>query len=334
MSHNNQTIWSTLAQAISGKETNLEGFDDETIIDNVNLNGIGPLLDHHVHLGTIGGLSDTVCSHFRQESRAQATFTLLLDDSTRKILDLLDQHKIPVLLLKGTPVAHLYYENPYQRSRCDTDIYIGEEHTKISAELLASRGYMVSGLETRKHSSKQFVAAKIALKDILMHFDVHFKLSNRVMFRSSLPFEDCYKNRQAVTALGPNAYALSPVDLLLHACIHRIAHGRNTERNRLIWLYDIHLLVESMDEAELTRFREKALQRSIGVLCADALEVSNGLFNTKLPPELIEELKGNKKNEPSARLIHSIKLRWAWADMQSLKGIKEKAAFAKELLFG
>ena len=115
---------------------------------------------------------------------------------------------------------------------------------------------------------------------------------------------------------------------------HRIAHGRNTERNRLIWLYDIHLLVESMDEAELTRFHEKALQRSIGVLCADALEVINGLFNTKLPPELIEELKGNKKNEPSARLIHSIKLRWAWADMQSLKGIKEKAAFAKELLFG
>ena len=333
MSHTNQTIWSALAQAISGKKTSLEGFDDETIIDNVNLNGVGPLLDHHVHLGTISGLSDTVCSHLRHVSRAQASFTLLLDDSTRKTLDLLDQHKIPVLLLKGTPVAHLYYENPYQRSRCDTDIYIGEEHTKISAELLASHGYVVSGLETRKHSSKQFVAAKIALQDVHMHFDVHFKLSNRVMFRATLPFEDCYKNRQAVAALGPNAYALSPVDLLLHACIHRIAHGRNTERDRLIWLYDIHLLVEAMNESELEQFKNKAIDRLVGVLCADAIEVAQGIFGTIRPENFLVGLRENEKNEPSAKLIHSSKLRWAWEDMQSLKGVREKTAFAKELLF-
>jgi hypothetical protein len=333
LSNSNQTLWKTLAKAISGEEISLKDFDDEVILNAAITHGIIPLLHHQLHQGTLTGLSEAVCAKLSQRSRSQAALDMLLNNSSRKTLDLLAEHQVPVLLLKGTPVAHLCYEESYQRPRCDTDLYISEEDTRKTAALLADLGYQVSGLGSRKHSSKQFGATAVALQKAHAQFDIHWKLSNRVMFRATLPFEDCYQNRQAVTALGTNAYALAPVDLLLHACIHRIAHGRNTERDRLIWLYDIHLLVEAMDEMELEGFKDKAVERLVGVLCADAIEVAQELFGTRLPEDYLMGLTENEKNEPTAKLIHSSKLRWAWEDMWSLKGIKKKVSFAKELLF-
>ena len=153
------------------------------------------------------------------------------------------------------------------------------------------------------------------------------------MFRKTLPFKECFQTKQPVTALGPNAHALSKIDLLVHACIHRIAHGRNTERNRLIWLYDIHLMVETMGDDERNEFLNKVQQRAVAVLCADALETCQAIFNTRLPEGFLVKLKANFKNEPSAKLINAAKLRWAWEDMQSLGSISEKVAFARELLF-
>jgi hypothetical protein len=333
LSHTNPTLWKTLAKAISGEQISLKDFDDEAILNAANTHGIVPFLDHQIHQGTLTGLSDAVCKKLSQLSKSQAAQDLLLNNCTRKTLDLLAQHQLPVLLLKGTPVAQLYYEQPYQRSRCDTDLYIREQDTKATAELLTQNGYQVSGLGKRKYSSKQFDASIGSFQQAQTHFDIHWKLSNRVMFRATLPFEDCYQNRQAVKTLGPSAYTLSAVDLLLHACIHRIAHGRNTERDRLIWLYDVHQLVEAMDEVELEEFKNKAKERLVGVLCADAIEVAQELFGTGLPEGFLVGLRENENNEPSAKLIHSSKLRWAWEDMRSLKGVWEKTAFAKELLF-
>lgn len=333
MSHANQTLWKTLAKAISGEETSLEAFDGEAILSAANIHGIVPLLEHWQNQGTVTGIDEAEGAELSQLSKSQVALDLLLNNSTRKTLDLLAEHQVPVLLLKGTPVAHLYYENSYQRSRCDTDLYISKADTGRTADLLAGHGYNVTGLGSRKYSSKQFGASIVAFQAVQTHFDIHWKLSNRVMFRATLPFEDCYQSRQTVTALGPNAYALSSVDLLLHACIHRIAHGRNTERDRLIWLYDIHLLVEAMDETVIEAFKNKAKERLVGILCADAIEVAQGLFDTNRPEGLLRGLRENEKNEPSAKLIHSSKLRWAWEDMRCLKGVREKTAFAKELLF-
>jgi hypothetical protein len=219
------------------------------------------------------------------------------------------------------------------RPRCDTDIYINEKDLDRTASLLTGNSYQLSGLGKRTYSSKQFVAAIETMKNSFIHFDMHWKLSNRVMFRGTLPFEECLEKSQPVPNLGANARALSLNDLMLHACIHRIAHGRNTESNRLIWLYDIHLLAGAMSENELENFPSVAREKSIGYLCADALEMCQSLFATDLPPGYLNELRENQRREPSAKLLQSSKLRWAWEDMQSLQGIRQKAIFAKELLF-
>jgi hypothetical protein len=327
-------LWKALAQAITGQETSLEAFDDEEIITQAKQNGVDLLLYLYIKAGTVTGLGEPQSAALKSSVYPQVAHDMMLNEATRNLLDLLAENQVPALLLKGTPLAFLYYPSTYLRARCDTDIYIDEGDMAKAAELLADHNYVLSGLGARKHSSKQFVAAIDSIQNNYLHFDIHWKLSNRVMFRATLPFKDCFENRQPVAALGDNAFALSNTDLLLHACIHRIAHGRNTERDRLLWLYDIHLLVEAMGDGELEGFKNKAGERLVGVLCADAIEVAQELFGTELPEGFLQDLNVNRKNEPSAELIHSSKLRWAWADLRALPGVSKKIAFARELLFG
>jgi len=326
-------IWRTLACAVSGRETSLEDFEGEEVLRHAAQNGISQLLDSQVRAGTVAGLSEQVKQQLGASSKRQAVLDLLLNDATGKTLKFLTEGEVPVLLLKGTPIAHLYYDDTWQRPRCDTDLYIDHDQVDKAALLLSDHGYQVSGLGTREYSSKQFGASTAPFQKIGLQFDVHWKLSNRVMFRRTLPFDQCRETSQAVPALGPEARTLSITNLLLHACIHRIAHGRNTEHNRLIWLYDINLLIQAMNETEVSEFQARAIERKVGAVCADALDVSHDLFSTTLPPDLVQQLKSNARKEPSAKLIHASKLRWAWEDMQALENLQQKIAFVRELLF-
>jgi hypothetical protein len=332
--NSDQQLWQSLAHAISGQETSLSGFDDELIIRQAEFHGIGPLLHKNIQVGTVSGVSEQAAGQIRAMSYAGVATDIILNDATRDTLDLLATHDIPALLLKGTPVAHLYYEYSHFRPRADTDLYIHENDVKKAVYVLSNNGYQVNDYKTRKYSSKQFVAACPAPQTGFTHFDVHWKLTNRVMFANALKFNDCLETSQPVTELGANARCPSVVDLLIHACIHRIAHLRNTASHRLIWIYDIHLLVKSMDDSGLEQFQAKAKQEGAGVLCAAALEVSEQLFGTSLPGQYLDQLRENARKERSAKLLNSSKLRWAWADLRSLGSIREKAAFAWELLSG
>ncbi len=167
---------------------------------------------------------------------------------------------------------------------------------------------------------------------VVLTFDLHWRLSNRVLFRDALSFDECWARRQAVAPLGAQACALSDADLLLLACLHRIAHGRNTYRNRLIWLYDVHLLALALGEAGLTRFAEAALEKNIGAVCADALAACRERFGTALPQGVVDDLRRNRDREPSAALIDASRLRWAWADLAALHGLRARWAFAREVL--
>jgi len=124
-----------------------------------------------------------------------------------------------------------------------------------------------------------------------------------------------------------------PPQLLLHACIHRIAHGRNTMRNRLIWLYDIPLITNRFSAEEFDRFRRLALEKQVGMLCLDALIMCRYYFHTTYPAGYLTAMTHNDYREPSAHLLHASKPSWAFADLLALNTLHERLAFADELLF-
>jgi hypothetical protein len=281
----------------------------------------------------VRGLGDEDRDTLSKETRSHAAHDLLHNQATSQTLDLLKGANIPALLLKGAPIAFLYYGDSYLRPRCDTDIFIRPTDTNRAADILSSNGYQISGLGLRTHSSKQFSAFHPTGHGLGFSFDMHWKLSNRVLFNDILQFPECWQTRQPVPQLGCNAYTLSAAHLLLHACIHRIAHGRNTDRNRLIWLYDIHLITSAFSSDDFDRFQNLAIQKQVGTLCQDALVMCQYYVRTAYPEGFLIALARHRRREPTAGLIKASKRRWATADLLALKTPRERLAFAGELLF-
>ena len=332
---------------MAGSSIDFSTFLGDKVLSLAANNGIAPLLCQHLETGQVTGLSDLTARQLTDYSRTSATQDLLLNNDTKNLLKLLADNRIPALLLKGTPISLLVYEKPYLRERCDTDMYIPQDTVEDTTRLLEDNGYTVHNLGQRTHASKQFQARIQSFQQYRSTFDIHYRLSNRVLFQTTLPFGECWREKQAIPALGPQAWALSNRDLLIHACIHRIAHGRGIERKRLLWLWDIQLLWRAMGDTQKHQFVEKALAKKIGALCADALIICGGLFSpwksgenriskratsAEIQP-WINELQKNQKTEPTASLINASKPRWALADLLALKGLTNKLQFTKELIF-
>jgi len=325
-----------LARALSGRPVQVPHASPEAVtrlLQTALSHGVAAMLDRRVREGIVHGLADQDRTTLHLASRDQIAYDLRLTAATRKTIDLLAKADIPVLLLKGTPVALRYYRAPYLRIRCDTDLFIRAADTDTAAQVLASNGYRLSGLDQGSYASKQFVALSPSRQDLAVPFDIHWRLRNRVIFNHILQFEECWGTRRPLPELGSNAYMLSPSQLLLHACIHRIAHGRNTMRNRLIWLYDIHLITGGFSAEDCDRFQRLALEKQVGMLCADALVMGQYYFHTTYPAGYLTALTRNHHREPSARLLHASKPRWVLADLLALNRLHERLAFAAELLF-
>ena len=137
----NSKIWRTLGRAVSGQETSLGDFEGQEVLRHAAQNGISQLLDTQVQAGTVSGLSEQVKQQLGESSKTQAVLDLLLNDATGKTLKLLADGEVPVLLLKGTPIARLYYQDTWQRPRCDTDLYINQDHVEKAARLLSDHDY-------------------------------------------------------------------------------------------------------------------------------------------------------------------------------------------------
>ncbi len=79
---------------------------------------------------------------------------------------------------------------------------------------------------------------------------------------------------------------------LLLACMHRGTHRHNpyyvsgephTGGDRLIWLYDLHLLAESFGEHDWQSFIARADAKGLRGICADGLATAHQCFATNVP---------------------------------------------------
>ena len=169
--------------------------------------------------------------------------------------------------------------------------------------------------------------------------DLHWRVSNCQMFAEALSYDELAHSSVAVPPLGGRA--LGPVHALLLACMHRVVHVTAPYfvddavhyGDRLIWLYDIHLLVSQMPPQELTQFARLALEKRLSTICLDGLKESQRCFATPLPEDIIEVLSKGGAPEPSARFLDPGRLHHLVTDIRSLSNWRDRLHLAKEHLF-
>jgi hypothetical protein len=137
---------------------------------------------------------------------------------------------------------------------------------------------------------------------------------------------------EAVPALGPHAWTASRVHALLLACVHPAMHHRNVER--LIWVYDVHLLASGLPPEHLDRFAAMAVGKQVGTICAHQLGLARTRFGTLISDGLIARLVTRRENERSAGYL---KLGRRWHDelLSSLRGLprwRDRLRLVREVL--
>jgi hypothetical protein len=289
-----------------------------------------------------GAWPEGIVAACRERARAHAIFELARRSEVERVLQALALAGVRPLLLKGIALAYSHYPGPALRPRADADLLIPPRQRQVTLDTLDRLGYATRGEATGGLVSYQANWSRTDDLGVLHLWDVHWRISDSHILAKSLGYEELHARARPIPALGPHACALAPVDALLHACIHRAGHvnspyyvdgGAHLGGDRLIWLYDIHLLVSRMSAAEMGEFAALAASKQIRWVCLEALRQANERFATPIPGPVASVLSSPGAVESSARYLRGGRMRQMAGEFLALGGWRDRARWVREVAF-
>jgi hypothetical protein len=246
------------------------------------------------------------------------------------------------LLLKGTALAYSLYPKPMLRGRGDTDIIIPPSERRHVHDVLTRLGF-----ELRLSVSGEFVSYQakyvFAAADKSRHnVDLHWRINNSELLSHLFSFDELREHAIPLPKLCRDALGLSPVHALLLACMHRATHKQNPyyangvayySADRIIWLYDIHLLAKSLSSTQWHDVTRLAGSKGLCATCLDGIESARKRFYTTCPDFVLADLARSGVEELPTTYLNASNLRQQWIDFCVLEGLSSQLRLLQEHVF-
>lgn len=297
--------------------------------------GVSALLAHRFGLdGPPEGLPEAVALRFNSALKEAAGAEMLIQRELMVVLDTLAEAGIEHLLLKGAGLAYWLYPEPYLRSRCDTDLLVpARKSAERLWQLLQGRGYQRAVTVVGEWVSNELAYSRPGLLGVTHTLDVHWRLSNMQRFARVQGFAELAAEAVPLPGLGRHARGLGAVHSLLHAAMHRIGHLADGSANRLIWLWDLHLLAQSLDRGQWDQLLALAQGTGQCGVCRDGLHRAAECFGTALPEGLLAALERAAGMEGFHPRQVRTRLGVEVSNLKSLGSWSARLALVKEHLF-
>ena len=263
----------------------------------------------------------------------QVVIELLRRGDLARVVQALAAADIPMLLLKGAALAYGAYPAPCMRPRGDTDLLLRDTAAVERCKpVLAELGYAASNVPTTTVMAYELVFRRSGQGDHVHWIDAHWALANNALHARCFDFDELAAESVALPMLGEAARGLGDVHALLHACMHRVSNLPFAIGDRLVWLYDMDLLLRRLRPPDFDRLRELATQRGLAGACWDGLRATAAAFATPLPDGLLAALEQAARNERFD--IRKASRRWyqEWHSLRALPSAK-RGAWIREKLF-
>jgi hypothetical protein len=297
---------------------------------------VAALVYHTLHcLPCWGDLPEPLRQGLRRDDQQAMAWEIASRHILCQALDALAADGIPFLLLKGLGLAHLLYPEPHHRTREDTDLLVADrEMADRLFHTLKELGYRRHLAVEGRFVSYQFTCFKPGPNNTVLALDVHWRLSNSNFFGQKFDFDRLWAERRPIAALGPDAATLSERHALIHALFHRAWHLGEGETDRLLWLYDMHLLCAAFGPTAWAGFVEEVDRCGLQPICRDGLQATSATFGTWVPPEVVAALSVNE----STGLFQQLDLKRPGihqhlTDLMSLPTWGDRLGLIRELLF-
>ena len=311
----------------------------ETFLVRARMHGVVPLL--HA-AGLPPGAPIELHDACRAESIERAMWELRHQQVVTEALASLVSAGLNPVLIKGSALAYSVYPSPAMRGRADTDIVIPARQRDAAFAALEASGFRREFGVAGEFVSYQSNFNKDTGDRIGHTLDVHWKMNNSRVLAGLLSCEEALDDSSDLPSLSPEARAASPVHSLLIAVFHRASHIHNPYYvdgvahyggDRLIWLYDIHLLAHALTPVQWQSFCALVDHRAMSAVCLAALRAAQACLGTSIPADVASRLASARQETLPARYIAAGKLRQQWMDFQALDNWASRSRYLGELLF-
>ena len=267
-------------------------------------------------------------------ARAEAALEIARHRDLCRLMHAVASAGIDVLVVKGASLAYDLYAEPWLRPREDTDVMVRPEDVARTGAVLAAAGYRaVPRPSGTLVAHQQLYVRSSPSRDAV---DLHWKIADPAPFADLLSADDLF--RDAVDLhLDASCRARVPCrsHALLLACWHRVAHHHDGER--LLWLYDLHLLAAALDDAGCRTVAEIAARTRTSAVCARGLTLASRHFQSPHVARLLDQLQDAPADHesPASRYLRedARKVDLLLADLRALPTWTSRARLVREHLF-
>ena len=238
------------------------------------------------------------------------------------------------IFFKGSALAHAYYPEPWLRPSSDSDCLISpNDRLKYESILTGQLEFKkLFEIEGELASYQSSYVRKLTKKTNLI-LDLHWRANSRQTLSKTYTIDELSERGITTAKLEHAVIIPSAVDSILLSCIHLINH---ISSERLIWFYDIHLLVNSINEDGWEELCLLCEDKQIAAITLNALLICEDLLETHIPEDSKASLiELAQRDEPSKLVLQRNVSDWQLfkQDLQSLDSVKLKAQLLKENLF-
>jgi hypothetical protein len=261
-----------------------------------------------------------------ESSKAGVAQEMLRAHYLRKLLNGFSDQGVTCLLTKGEALASTVYSIPGTRTRCDSDLFIRIADIARARQAALDSGFVIASPVYKTH---QFTVRRAGEAPDVFEFDVHWRILNAPRYARALSFDEAYERSVEVPGTE-SVRMLNAVDALLLACMHRVASDWH-DQERLIWIYDIHLLVSMMTPLQLDDFADRAVRLNIQMSCLDGLIRSRACLGTVLPDDVMDKLASPETPRTLSHRYAESNLGLLIDDWKNLSDSQARRALVREL---
>ena len=258
----------------------------------------------------ISHVPDGILSHLKGMYLLNLKRNMFLEDELFKVLDYLKSCNIPAIPLKGTALAGYIYKNiALRQAPCDMDILVPEDKLEEAEKSLENLGYcflyeahfneveqklknMGYSFEHNQymidilHKYRSEVSLKKELHGFNLHIDLHWTFMDKFI---NIDIKDFWKQVKEINLDGHRILIPSLEDLFFHLIIATIARYDFVS---IKYIYDVHkLIIVHGKDINWSKFLDKVKKNRLNHLLYFTLLISEELFKTSIPEDVLKELK-------------------------------------------
>ncbi len=222
--------------------------DWERLAEAAIAHGVAPLLYASLRgQSALGQVPTPVVERLREQyvSTGRANWLALVQLS--RLLDQFTNQRIPVVLLKGAALALSLYPSIDLRPMVDIDLLIKHQDREQVFSLLTVNDFqraegIIDDFREPYGAEERFVRAG----PNPLQIEPHWHVVDLPYYVQTIPIEWFWERTQRIKVERREARVLAPEAQLLHLCAHAGIHhaeGLNSDEPRLLWSYDVALLL-------------------------------------------------------------------------------------------